>query len=357
MNYNKLLLDELRFVTYEKRNSELTDDLLVKAVTLNENLQSLGYILAPSDIASIAVSPSLDSFYEKVKGMMDTVDVDPMYPGFPQQVMELDEAVFRFHQLVHYFSTYGMELFFGVTVKKGWLPCEDETTARAKAQDIVLKAKTIKLLPVDESYNKPLHIILSRKERMTQPEREIVTKAISHVSVAELRDLTSPSSPHQRIELFTYLYSKHSADILQESFVLTIKETAFLSSGHQSFICIPDQLIGQHLILTGSDTGGLIAYCFFGRICNHLTVLISQVLTDDDPTVVEFKPLCGMNAPNLIKGIRSNREERIGEIPFCSEPIFEDDIILITLRIIFSYPFITVPSNHSGLVVQVVLLP
>ena len=157
MNYNKLLLDELRFVTYEKRNSELTDDLLVKAVTLNENLQSLGYILAPSDIASIAVSPSLDFFYEKVKGMMDTVDADPMYPGFPQQVMEMDEAVFRFHQIVHYFSTYGMELFFGVTVKKGWLPCEDETTADAKEQEIVLKAKTIKLLPVEESYNKPLH--------------------------------------------------------------------------------------------------------------------------------------------------------------------------------------------------------
>ena len=87
MNYNKLLLDELRFVTYEKRNSELTDDLLAKAVTLNENLLSLGYMLAPSDIASIAASPSLDSFYEKVKGMMDTVDADPMYPGFPQQVI------------------------------------------------------------------------------------------------------------------------------------------------------------------------------------------------------------------------------------------------------------------------------
>lgn len=73
----------------------------------------MGYILAPSDIASIAVSPSLDSFYEKVK-----------------------------------------------------------------------------LLPVDESYNKPLHIILSRKERMTQPEREIVTEAISHVYVTNLRDLS-----------------------------------------------------------------------------------------------------------------------------------------------------------------------
>ena len=190
MNYNKLLLDELRFVTYEKRNSELTDELLAKAVTLNENLQALGYMLAPSDIASIAVSPSLDGFYEKVKGMMNTVDADPMYPGFPQQVMEMDEAVFRFHQLIHYFSTYGMELFFGVTVKRGWLPCEDETTAEAKEQDIVLKAKTIKLLPVEESYNKPLHIILSRKERMTQPEREIVTEAISHVSVTNLRDLS-----------------------------------------------------------------------------------------------------------------------------------------------------------------------
>ena len=189
MNYKKLLLDELRFVTYEKRNSELTDELLTKAVTVNENLQSLGYMLNPADIVSLAVSPSLDGFYENVRDMMDTVDADPMYPGFPQQVMEIDEAVFRFHQLVHYFSTYGMELLFGVTAKRGWLPCEDEKTVDAKEQDIVLNAKTIKLLPVEESYNTPLHTILTRRERMTLPERAIVAEAISHVSAEQIQGL------------------------------------------------------------------------------------------------------------------------------------------------------------------------
>lgn len=189
MNYNKLLLAELRFVTYEKCDSELTDALMAKAVTLNENLQSLGYVLSPADILAIAKSPSLDSFYDKVRRMMDTVKANPMYPGFPQQVMEMDEAVFRFHQMVHYFSTYGMELLFGVNVTRGWLPCEGENSTDAADQKIVLKAKTIKLLPIEESYIVPLQMIMSRKERMTLPEREIVTVAISHVSVEQIRAL------------------------------------------------------------------------------------------------------------------------------------------------------------------------
>ncbi len=189
MNYNKLLLDQLRFVTYEKCDSELTDALMAKAVTLNENLQPLGYVLSPADIVAIAKSPSLDSFYDKVRSLMDTVKADPMYPGFPQQVMEMDEAVFRFHQMVHYFSTYGMELLFGVNVTRGWLPCEGENSTDAADQKIVLKAKTIKLLPIEESYIVPLQMIMSRKERMTLPEREIVTVAISHVSVEQIRAL------------------------------------------------------------------------------------------------------------------------------------------------------------------------
>ena len=189
MNYNKLLLDELRFVSFEKSDAELTDDLLAKAVTLNENLQSLGYVLSPADVAVIAVSPSLDGFYEKVSGMIDSVGAEPMYPGFPEQVMELDEAVFRFHQMVHYFSTYGMELIFGVNVKRGWLPCEEEANSFPEDQKIVLDAKTIQLLPAEESYITPLAIILSRKERMTLPEREIVTVAISNVSTEQVSGL------------------------------------------------------------------------------------------------------------------------------------------------------------------------
>lgn len=190
MNYDKLLLDELRFVTYEKCDAELTEERMVRAVTLNENLQTLGYVLSPVDVAAIAVSPSMDAFYKKVRGMMDKVSAEPMYPGFPQQVMEIDEAVFRFHQMVHYFSTYGMELIFGVDVKHGWLPCENNnTTGGPVEQRIVLNAKTIKLLPVENAYLIPLRMILSRKERMTLPEKELVAEAISHISSEQAAEI------------------------------------------------------------------------------------------------------------------------------------------------------------------------
>lgn len=189
MNYDKLLLDELRVAAYYKGDYEVTDELLAKAVTMNENLQTLGYSLAPNDIVVIAGSPSLDHFYDGIKNMMDTVDADPMYPGFPEQVMNIDEAVFRFHQLVHYFSTYGMERIFGVEVKKGWMPCENESSSSAKEQKIVLNAKTIKLIPAEEVYITPIQMILSRKERMTLPEREIIEEAISHVSYQQLQSV------------------------------------------------------------------------------------------------------------------------------------------------------------------------
>ena len=188
MKYHKLLLDELRFVVYEKGDASLTEQLLTKAVTVNENLKSLGYTLSPADIAALAVSPSLDSFYETVKGMMGTVDAAPMYPGFPQQVMDMDEAVFRFHQLVHYFSTYGLELLFGVEVHKGWLPCPEES-GKAAEQDAVLQEKVIRLLPTQEAYIAPLRTILSRKERMTLPERQIVRAAIANVSAEDAGSL------------------------------------------------------------------------------------------------------------------------------------------------------------------------
>ena len=188
MKYHKLLLDELRFVVYEKGDASLTEELLTKAVTVNENLKSLGYTLSPADIAALAVSPSLDSFYETVKGMMGTVDAAPMYPGFPQQVMDMDEAVFRFHQLVHYFSTYGLELLFGVEVRKGWLPCPEES-GKAAEQDAVLQEKVIRLLPAQEAYIAPLRTILSRKERMTLPERQIVRAAIANISAEDAGSL------------------------------------------------------------------------------------------------------------------------------------------------------------------------
>ena len=189
MNYNKLILNELRLVTYEKNDREITDELLVKAVTVNENIKSLGYSLAPFDIVTLAGSSSLDSFYDRIKGMMDEVKARPMYPGFPKQVMEMDEAMFRFHQLIHYFSTYGIEDMFGVNVNRGWLPYENESDLAVKEQKIVLASKTIKLLPIEDQYKVPLLYILSKRERMTGPERMIIQEAIANVDLDQIENI------------------------------------------------------------------------------------------------------------------------------------------------------------------------
>ncbi len=270
MNYDKLLLDELRFVSYEKSDAELTDELLAKAITLNENLHCLGYVLSPADVAAIAVSPSLDGFYAKVSGMMDSVDAEPMYPGFPEQVMKMDEAVFRFHQMVHYFSTYGMELLFGVNVKRGWLPCEDEADNIAAEQKIILNARTIKLLPADECYSTPLAIILSRKERMTLPEREIVSVAISNVSEKQVSSLKVGFKENlntvyeilfnmdDRNTAFSILRSlcQHTGDVLRCIDILLGKNKFHFRTSQKRFLVkllesYPEKDLRANLVLSG----------------------------------------------------------------------------------------------------------
>ena len=180
MDYDKLLLTELRLAVYEKGDAELNDALLAKAVTLNENLRTLGYVLAPADLLRIAVSPSLCGFYDQISAMLDTVPAEPMYPGFPYEVMQMSEAVFRFHQLLHYFSTYTLEAISGEPVSRGWLPNEGRKSSTSP-QRRVLEAKTLRLLPEESRYLTPFQVILSRRERMTLPEQEIVSTAVRHL--------------------------------------------------------------------------------------------------------------------------------------------------------------------------------
>lgn len=294
MNYHKLLLDELRFVVYEKGDASLTEELLTKAVTLNENIKSLGYMLSPADIADLAVSPSLDGFYERVKSMMGSVDAAPMYPGFPRQVMDMEEAVFRFHQAVHYFSTYGLELLFGVEVGKGWLPCPDDSD-KAAEQDTVLSEKVIRLLPAQEAYIVPLRSILSRKERMTIPERQIVSEAIAHISVAEASSLDVRFKENMntvyaivfdmvdREAAFSILRSlcQHTGDVLRCIDVLLGKNRFHFRTSQKRFLVkllesYPEKDFRANLVLSGKNARrnilllNYIDYSVYSRSSAHM---------------------------------------------------------------------------------------
>ena len=51
------LLNKLHMVVIQPGHAELNDRLLCEAVTLNEHLQSLGYMLKPDDLVRLAGFP------------------------------------------------------------------------------------------------------------------------------------------------------------------------------------------------------------------------------------------------------------------------------------------------------------
>ncbi len=187
--FHKHLLRELHMVIYQPGDlTQLNDRLLCEAVTVNENLRSLGYVLRPADIVLLAVSDCLYSFYEEVKELVPDVKAQPMYPGFPQQVMNMSEAEFRFHQAMHYFSTYDLELLTGTEVSQGWLPDYDGP-ARTEKDTTLLDASVVELVSEESAAITALRILMGRRERLTNPELELVLESAAACTADEMRGL------------------------------------------------------------------------------------------------------------------------------------------------------------------------
>lgn len=181
ISYESLLFSEIRTVVIDNCKNELTESNIVKAMTVNEEITRLGYTLTPADVVSLARSTSLDGFYKQVANLIGDVKAAPMYPNFPSQVMEMTEAQFRFHQMLHYMSTYGLELATGEPVLKGWLPDASSAVPKIKDDDILLKARRLSLITPSEKYIKPIQKILQKSERMTSKEKMMVEYAVKEM--------------------------------------------------------------------------------------------------------------------------------------------------------------------------------
>lgn len=209
--FNELLFTELRTIPVPVQNDNISDDDLVRAMTDHDNLTTLGFCLKPKDIITLAKAKDF-SVYNTVKPYMDKIKAKPMYPDFPLQVMEMDEAVFRFHQMVHYFSTYGMKTLFGVNVKKGWMPDVPETE-KTKKQTIVLPKKTLSFVPEKDKYNFVLKTLLTKRERLTIPEKELVTTATIYADPAIFNEITIPFKENL-MDLFLLFFDRNNTDII-----------------------------------------------------------------------------------------------------------------------------------------------
>lgn len=190
----------LYYPVYENRAEfggiEATDNDLAWAMTAAANLDSTAYMLSNQSIDALMayhhhMIEAMESSNPVVRAMAEVavpnpledilrlvpdVKATPMYPDYPLQVMEMDEALYRYHQLRHYASTYGVEFVAGllgldVTVQEGWLP--DVTSTEKTLGDVQLSRKHV------------LHVVMD-KETMLSVVNARLAKA-TRMHPAELK--------------------------------------------------------------------------------------------------------------------------------------------------------------------------
>ncbi len=190
-NYTALLLSELRLAAVTAAEETLNETNLIKALTVNEELSQMGFTLTAEDVLRLSKSAELDTFPSLLRAAMPDVKAAPMYPDFPKQMMDITEAQFRFIQMLHYLSTYGMEQLTGEPVLQGWLP-QLAATEKVEAPRVFLQAKTLELIAAEELYTLPVQRILSKCERMTDKELLLVQEAVPHLTAEALSMLDVP---------------------------------------------------------------------------------------------------------------------------------------------------------------------
>lgn len=175
---NKLLLSELRIIEGENISKDkISKEGLKLALVDKENLNALGYDLKVNHFANLAADYSKNKkfypLFERVQEFEPEIKVSPMYPNFPLQVQEMSEEEFRSNQILHYFSTYGLEYMFDIEVKEGLLPKTRKLMERVEDEQVI-PLKTIDYLTPSEVNEVVINKLAGKKERLLPNELAIV---------------------------------------------------------------------------------------------------------------------------------------------------------------------------------------
>lgn len=177
----KLLFSELRILVRDKLANKDVNLNLEKALTDSKNLEALGYKLKFEGIVALAedyaLNKNMKPLYKRVLEFNPEIEVSPMYPNFPIQVLEMDEFEFRIHQLIHYATTYGLEDMLGIEITKGWLPETDEIKERTEDKHLI-NLKFLDYISEEEANLKVIKDLIGRPERLMSKELELAKKVI-----------------------------------------------------------------------------------------------------------------------------------------------------------------------------------
>lgn len=220
----------LYYPLYARRSdlegAALDDADMAWAVTANANLEGTGYTISQASTLTLAafhhrLSPLVanTSFLPIAEGLTEhgvnpladlqrlapDISATPMYPDFPSQVMSMDEATFRYHQVLHYASTYGVEQVAGlcglnVTVGEGWLP-DVASTSKTRSDEAIVSPKVLHVVLTVEDMYAVVKTRLTRATRMHPAEIQATLEVFTDLGDGKAVDFPRVAFHENMMEL------------------------------------------------------------------------------------------------------------------------------------------------------------
>ena len=216
-NFDRILFDALRAVPITRKETEvlLCDKTLCDAVSFNDFLISkYNLTLSPEDLLKVVRNEAIDELSEKL-ARINALSYEKMAHArtmyTAKQAQTIDTAVFRFHQYLHYMSTYGVEFYTGEPVSRGWLPYETDSETELTEDIKIAKATRISVIFEDEKYDYIYRKVAKTRNRATAAEKQLFEEAVHHVSLDIIT--TSPIAFKENIPfVFTMLFDTLSGE-------------------------------------------------------------------------------------------------------------------------------------------------
>lgn len=310
------------FATRAELACEASDDDMAWAVTALANLDGTGYTLSQASIMVLAAyhhamvslanatsglplaraaAPAWVDPLADIRRLVPDVTATPFYPDFPQQVMEMSEAQFRYDQAMHYASTYGVELVSGlmgldVTVGKGWMPKTSETP-KVRDDQALVAAKVLHVVMTVEDMRGVVAARLGRATRLQDSELDTVLAVFADLGAdADPDDFPTVAFHENMMRLIAQASLRGSA---------TLEHVASCLSQH------PGDLLKAIASLREVSGGGHLTTVQKKGLCRAFErfepKIIAQNIADADRTT-RFAPhylsLARFAGPNLREGVR-----------------------------------------------------
>lgn len=203
-------------------------------LTLCKNLENLGYVLSKElfEVLASQTPLTIANFYKEVVPILQKIrgahrKFEPMYPNFPKQVMEADDAELYWNAMLHYWGSAIQDLM-GVPVNI--LPTYEKKNRTALKQDVPLT--TIKLGDIDE-FNNIFTQLVASNSSLSQEDKDVLKWFVDkdHDDKSSIQKLLPDSIPQKEtiamlagwmnMPLWFAKYLKTATDILRVAVVLS----------------------------------------------------------------------------------------------------------------------------------------